>query len=135
LISAENAQSGSRHGGLKICARKSADIVVGPWLNRHRQRIAAMIKIDSANVAPSDRKANAISPTGEHLCNCLIICPPCRRIAGRRMTLGIVRAVRRLRPFFPDPEPAPAQPYLLVAQMLKRGREFGNIAVIGLRLR
>src|SRR5262249_30042380 len=90
---------------------------------------------NAADVAVLERKANSISPTVAHLRNCLLVCSPCRRIASRRIATWVINTPWRLRPLLSVPEPAPAQPHFLGAQMRERRRQLGDVAVIGLRLR
>src|SRR5262249_34005522 len=132
--SSKDAQPFAGHGCLNIRARKPTNIVVSPCLDLTSYRIATMVKVNAADVAVLERKANSISPTVAHLRNCLLVCSPCRRIDSRRIATWVINTPWRLRPLLSVPEPAPAQPHFLGAQMRERRRQLGDVAVIGLWL-
>src|SRR5262245_23208592 len=70
---AKNAQAGTGNGGLRVGVGKFAEIFFGPRIDRASCRIAAMIQIDTSNVAALERKANAVGFTDTYLLDRLFV--------------------------------------------------------------
>src|SRR5262249_20257978 len=132
---AEDAKPLTGNCGFNICALELVKPLFGPRVDRAGCRISAMIKIDATEVEPFEGNADTVGSADVHLLDRLLVCAPGGRITARRVAVWVVCTVGRLRPFLAVPEPTPAHPHLLLAQMFERGWQLREVAVIGLRFR